>query len=173
MPHGAAASGLGGDSLRALPRGAQPVHHRRECAPRAGRWGFSVAHHSGPRLAHGGAHRHLGPPSGTLAALRAGSRMARGPAGRVGTLDSWSNRRSRAPCNRVFLRPRATRHGTCLECGMAQAVVNIRSRGSRGGRMIMMAYGKLVIAVLLALAMVGVTTGQGWAGAVTFLVQID
>ena len=37
----------------------------------------------------------------------------------------------------------------------------------------MTAYGKLVIAVLLALAMVGVTTGQGWAGAVTFLVQID
>ena len=37
----------------------------------------------------------------------------------------------------------------------------------------MTAYGKLVIAVLLALAMVGVTTGQGWAGAVSFLVQID
>jgi hypothetical protein len=39
--------------------------------------------------------------------------------------------------------------------------------------MIMTAYGKLGIAVLLALALVGVTSGQGWAGAVNFLVQID
>ena len=37
----------------------------------------------------------------------------------------------------------------------------------------MRAYGKLGIAVLLALAMVGVSTGQGWAGSVGFLVKID
>ncbi len=32
---------------------------------------------------------------------------------------------------------------------------------------------KLGIAILLALALVGATTGEGWAGAPTFLVQID